>query len=143
MTNATILIVDDEVGFVDTMAKRLEKRAMTVYKAYEGESALRLLADHADIQVVVLDVKMPLKDGLTVLQEIKESYPLVEVIMLTGHATVPQAVEGIQNGAYDYLMKPCSFDVLNEKILQAVALKDKHEGEAVDARVSNIAGRMA
>lgn len=142
MTNATVLIVDDEMGFVDTMAKRLEKRNMVVFKAFEGDAALQQLEQHPEIQVVVLDMKMPNKDGLTVLQEIKESYPLVEVIMLTGHATVPTAVEGIQHGAYDYLMKPCSFDVLNEKILEAVSLKEEHETEAIEERIEGITQRM-
>ncbi|QJB57450.1 response regulator [Pseudodesulfovibrio sp. zrk46] len=142
MTNATILIVDDEMGFVETMAKRLQKRNMTVYKAYDGDAALSQLEEHKDVQVVILDMKMPGKDGLAVLQDIKEAHPLVEVIMLTGHATVPTAVEGMQHGAFDYLMKPCSFDNLNEKILEAVALKNEHETEAVEERVGNIAGRM-
>ena len=142
MTDATVLIVDDERGFVETMAKRLEKRNMTVFQAFDGDEAMARLAEHADIQVVILDMKMPGKDGLVVLQEIKEAYPLVEVIMLTGHATVPSAVEGIQHGAYDYLMKPCSFEDLNQKIAEAVELKSEHEEEAVEARLSDIAGRM-
>lgn len=142
MTDATVLIVDDERGFVETMAKRLEKRNMTVFQAFGGDEAMDLLAEQPAIQVVILDMKMPGKDGLVVLQEIKEAYPLVEVIMLTGHATVPSAVEGIQHGAYDYLMKPCSFEDLNAKIAEAVALKDKHEEEAVEARIGDIAQRM-
>lgn len=143
MTDATILLVDDEVGFVDTMTKRLQKRNMTVHKAYDGQAALQQLGEHKDIEVIILDMKMPGKDGLEVLQEIKESYPLVEVIMLTGHATVPTAIEGIQHGAYDYLMKPCSLDNLTAKILDAVALKAEHETEAVEERVGKIAQRMA
>lgn len=142
MTDATILIVDDETAFVETMAKRLEKRNMTVLQAYDGDEGMRRLADNPGIQVVILDMKMPGKDGLVVLQEIKEAYPLVEVIMLTGHATVPSAVEGMQFGAFDYLMKPCSFEDLNQKILEAVVLKEEHESEAVEARVSEIAQRM-
>ncbi|WP_272700728.1 response regulator [Desulfovibrio sp. Fe33] len=142
MTDATVLIVDDERGFVETMAKRLEKRNMTVFQAFNGDEAMVRLADHPNIQVVILDMKMPGKDGLVVLQEIKEAYPLVEVIMLTGHATVPSAVEGIQHGAFDYLMKPCSFEDLNQKIAEAVELKNEREEEAVEARLSNIAGRM-
>lgn len=142
MTDATILIVDDEVAFVETMAKRLEKRNMIVHKAYEGDAGMRQLADNPGVQVVILDMKMPGKDGLVVLQEIKEAYPLVEVIMLTGHATVPSAVEGMQFGAFDYLMKPCSFEDLNQKIFEAVAQKQEHDGEAVEARISNIAQRM-
>jgi len=136
------LIVDDERGFVETMAKRLEKRNMTVFQAFDGDEAMVRLAEHPNVQVVILDMKMPGKDGLVVLQEIKEAYPLVEVIMLTGHATVPSAVEGIQHGAYDYLMKPCSFEDLNQKIAEAVELKSEHEEEAVEARLSDITGRM-
>lgn len=143
MTEATILIVDDEMAFVETMEKRLNKRDMTVYKAFDGERALAQLEKHPDIEVVILDMKMPGKDGLVVLQEIKQAYPLVEVIMLTGHATVPTAIEGIQHGAYDYLMKPCSFDNLNEKIRDAVALKLEHEQDAVVDRVHDITNRHA
>ena len=142
MTDATVLIVDDEVGFVEAVAKRLAKRNMTVLKAFNGDEAMERLADNPGVQVIILDMKMPIKDGLTVLQEIKETYPLIEVIMLTGHATVPTAIEGIQQGAYDYLMKPCDFDELTTKILEAVALKQDHEAEAVEARVSDIAQRM-
>ena len=142
MTDATVLIVDDETGFVETMAKRLEKRNMTVLKAFDGDAAMSVLADNPGVQVVILDMKMPGKDGLVVLQEIKEAHPLVEVIMLTGHATVPSAVEGMQFGAYDYLMKPCSFDELNQKILEAVELKQEHEGEAIEARMGDITQRM-
>jgi DNA-binding NtrC family response regulator len=142
MTDATVLIVDDERGFVETMAKRLEKRNMTVFQAFDGDEAMARLAEHPNVQVVILDMKMPGKDGLVVLQEIKEAYPLVEVIMLTGHATVPSAVEGIQHGAFDYLMKPCSFEDLNQKIAEAVELKSEHEEEAVEARLSDITGRM-
>ncbi|QGY40368.1 response regulator [Pseudodesulfovibrio cashew] len=142
MTDAIVLLVDDEEGFVEAMSKRLSKRNMTVYKAFDGDQALARLAEHRDIQVVILDMKMPGKDGLVVLQEIKEAAPMVEVIMLTGHATVPTAVEGIQYGAYDYLMKPCDFNTLNEKILEAVELFKRHDEEAVEARVGDIAQRM-
>jgi len=143
MTNATLLLVDDEKGFVDTMTKRLEKRDFTVHKAFDGNGAKSQLEKHHEIEVVILDMKMPGKDGLTVLQEIKEQYPLVEVIMLTGHATVPTAIEGIQHGAFDYLMKPCSLDNLTAKVREAVALKQEHETEAVEERVGEIANRMA
>ncbi len=143
MTDAIVLIVDDETGFVETMTKRLSKRNMTVFQAFNGQEALTRLAEHPEIQVIILDMKMPGKDGLEVLQDIKELRPLVEVIMLTGHATVPTAIEGIQQGAYDYLMKPCDFNILVTKILEAVSLKEDHEEEAVLERVGNIAKRMA
>jgi DNA-binding NtrC family response regulator len=143
MTHATVLLVDDEKGFVDAIAKRLEKRGMTVYKTYDGDSANRLLKERSDVEVVVLDIKMPGKGGLEVLYEIKEEHPLVEVIMLTGHATVPSAVEGIQHGAFDYLMKPCDLEDLVGKIAEAVALKAEHETEAVEERIGKISQRMA
>ncbi|XPV75897.1 MAG: response regulator [Desulfovibrio sp.] len=143
MTDATILLVDDETAFVDTMEKRLTKRNMTVLKAYSGDEALLKLQSHPEIQVVVLDVKMPVKDGHEVLQEIKTSHPLVEVIMLTGHGTVDSAIAGIQTGAHDYLMKPCELDTLIEKIHQAVEDKNKNEQTAVNARVHDIAQRIA
>ena len=142
MTDAYVLIVDDEAGFVETMAKRLTKRNMTVFQAFSGQEGLDRLGAHPEIQVVILDMKMPGKDGLVVLQDIKEQFPLVEVIMLTGHATVPTAIEGIQQGAYDYLMKPCDFGILVNKIMEAVALKEEHEEEAAMERVESISQRM-
>ncbi len=75
MTDATILFVDDEEAFVEAMAKRLERRNMIVHKAYSGDEGLSLLGRNPGIEVVILDVKMPYKDGLTVLQEIKRDFP--------------------------------------------------------------------
>lgn len=143
MIDATILFVDDEQAFVDAMSKRLERRNMTVHKAFDGDTALRLLGENPGIEVVILDVKMPVKNGLVVLREIKRDYPNVEVIMLTGHATVESAIEGMQNGAYDYLMKPCSIDDLIEKIRAAVKLFHEHEEEEVKARIDDITHRIA
>lgn len=143
MTDATILFVDDEEAFVDAMSKRLERRNMVVHQAFDGSTAMSILADNPGIEVVVLDVKMPVKDGLSVLKDIKKDFPMVEVIMLTGHATVESAIDGMQNGAFDYLMKPCSIDDLTEKIRQAVKLFHNHEDEAVTARIGDITQRMA
>ncbi|TIH18101.1 response regulator [Marinifilum sp. JC120] len=143
MIDATILFVDDEEAFVDAMSKRLERRNMSVHKSFDGDTALRLLSENPGIEVVILDVKMPVKNGLVVLREIKRDYPNVEVIMLTGHATVESAIEGMQNGAFDYLMKPCSIDDLIEKIRAAVKLFHDHEEEEVKARIDDITHRIA
>ena len=142
MTEANILLVDDDAQFIDVMKKRLTMRQMEVFHAGSGDEAMQKLAAHGEIEVVILDVKLPGRSGIEMLQLIKQQYPLVEVIMLTGHATVPSAVEGMQFGAFDYLMKPCSFEDLNKKIFEAVAQKQEHDGEAVEARISNIAQRM-
>ncbi|WP_319778183.1 response regulator [Maridesulfovibrio sp.] len=143
MMDATILFVDDEAGFVDAMSKRLARRNMTIHKAYDGEQALKSLAENHGIEVVILDMKMPGKNGLEVLRDIKRDFPIVEVIMLTGHATVESAIEGMQNGAFDYLMKPCNIDDLAEKLRKAVELYRSHADEEVKARIDDITHRMA
>lgn len=143
MIDATILFVDDEEAFVEAMAKRLTRRNMTIYTAHDGDTALKVLEEHRDIEVVILDMKMPVKDGLTVLREIKRDFPIVEVIMLTGHATVESAIDGMQNGAFDYLMKPCSIDELTDKVRKAALEFRAHEGEEVQARIDDITHRMA
>ncbi|KAB1442846.1 response regulator [Pseudodesulfovibrio senegalensis] len=142
MTDAVILFVDDEAGFVDAMCRRLSRRNMFVHKAFEGEGALNLLAEHNGIDVVVLDMKMPGRDGMSVLEDIRQGYPQVEVIMLTGHGTVESAIEGMHKGAYDYLLKPCDIEVLVDRIHQAAAHKREREAQATKNRVDHIAGSI-
>ena len=143
MAIANVLLVDDENAFVETMAKRLAKRDLNVAKAFGGEEALEYLAKNDDIEVVILDVKMPGMDGNDTLKEIKKLYPLVEVIMLTGHATVESAIEGMKQGAMDYLMKPCEMDQLMAKVDEAVSKKRRHEEKIVEARIKEITSRRA
>lgn len=138
---ATILLVDDEQGFVETMAKRLDNRGLTVHTALNGQEGLDVLAKEHSIDVVVLDVKMPGMDGIEVLKKIKGDFPLVEVIMLTGHATVESAIEGMKTGAYDYMMKPCDFDELIAKVADAYDKKQGHETKILEARARHIALR--
>jgi len=120
---ANLLLVDDEVPFVETMTKRLSKRNFNVLSANSGQEALEQLKKNLSIEVVVLDVKMPGMDGIKTLSEIKRQYPLVEVVMLTGHATVESAIEGMKFGAFDYLMKPCDMDQLIAKVNEASGKK--------------------
>lgn len=134
---ARLLLVDDEQGFVDTMAKRLTKRGLTVATAYDGEAGLKALAGE-NVDVVVLDVKMPGMDGLETLKAIKASHPLVEVIMLTGHATVENAINGMKLGAYDYMMKPCEMDELLAKVDEAYTKKQEQEDRILEARARHI-----
>ena len=141
MAVAKILLVDDEVPFVDTMIKRLTKRNMEVLPAYSGEEALKKLAENKRVEVVVLDVKMPGMDGIDTLKEIKKKFPLVEVIMLTGHATVESAIEGMKLGAFDYLMKPSDIDQLVEKVTEAAAKKRHHEEKIIEAQMRKITTR--
>jgi DNA-binding NtrC family response regulator len=138
MHYARILLVDDEVPFVETMTKRLTKREMDVVAAFRGEEALEKLNGDSGVDVVVLDVKMPGMDGVQTLKAIKAAHPLVEVIMLTGHATVESAIEGMKLGAFDYLMKPCDMDVLLGKLLEAKTKKVRHEKKIIEARMREL-----
>lgn len=119
MALAIVLLVDDEVPFVEAMTKRLKKRDLDIIPAYTGEEALSKLNEHLNIEVVILDVKMPGMDGIETLEEIKKRHPLKEVIMLTGHATVESAIDGLKSGATDYLMKPTDIDELMAKAREA------------------------
>lgn len=114
-----VLIIDDEQPFVETLAKRLDKRGITVLKAFTGLDGLEVLDGNHGVEVVILDVKMPGLDGIETLKRIKASHPLVEVIMLTGHGTVETAIDGMKEGAFDYLLKPCEMDDLMQKIAEA------------------------
>ena len=143
MMEPTVLIVDVEAAFVETLVKRLAKRDRRVVAAHSGPEALEKLeaSGPTKIDVVILDVKMPGMDGLETLAKIKEQHPLIEVVMLTGHATVESAIDGMKKGAFDYLMKPCEVDVLLEKINQATTKKREHEEKILEARASLISLR--
>jgi len=143
MSIANVLLVDDEVPFVEAMTKRLTRRDLTIFSAFSGSEALERLKENLTIEVVILDVKMPGMDGIEALRQIKSEYPLTEVIMLTGHATVETGIEGMKLGAFDYLMKPCDMDQLISKVGEAAAKKRRHEEKIIEARVKEIAGRRA
>ena len=120
MARANILLVDDEVPFVETLTRRLNRRGMDIISVLSGEEALDLLAKNTDIEIVVLDVKMPGMNGLETLAEIKRNYPQIEVIILTGHSAIESAIKGMRLGAFDYLTKPCELEALAQKIRQAI-----------------------
>jgi DNA-binding NtrC family response regulator len=142
MSAPFVLLVDDEKPFVETMTKRLTKRNLKVITACSGQEALEKLSKNRNLDVVILDVKMPGMDGIETLGEIKKSFPLMEVVMLTGHATVESAIEGMKSGAYDYLMKPCDLEQLMIKVDQAAQKKREHEEKIKEAQVkAALAGR--
>jgi DNA-binding NtrC family response regulator len=110
-----ILLVDDEEDFVEMLSLRLKAVGEEVTPAHSGKECLQVL-EQRDVDVVILDVKMPGMDGIETLQEIKRRFPLVEVILMTGHGTVESAIEGKALGAFDYLLKPADFNELMEKL---------------------------
>ena len=126
MEKCRVLLVDDEKDFLDVLIRRLSKRDLKVDGVSSGEEALQYLQGRP-IDVAVLDVKMPGMDGLTLLREIKKLNPLIEVIMLTGHASLEVALEGMRSGAFDYLMKPAEIDELLYKIQDAHRAKTIQE----------------
>jgi DNA-binding NtrC family response regulator len=121
-----VLLVDDEKDFIEMLSLRLKEVGEKITVAYSGQEGLDALKK-ADIDVVILDIKMPGMDGIETLTEIKKKYPLVEVIMLTGHGSTETAVQGMKLGAFDYLMKPADFNDLNAKLEGARKRKDEQE----------------
>lgn len=123
-----VMIVDDEEDFLETILKRLKTRGVDVTGAESGYKALELM-DNKDFDVVICDVKMPGMDGIETLREMKKKKPLTEVIMLTGHASVESGIQGMQLGAFDYVMKPVALDELLEKMRQAYERRVIQEGK--------------
>ncbi len=128
MEGIKILLVDDEEDFRTTLASRLKKRKLDVTDAGSGNEAIELVKQ-GSFDVAVIDVKMPGTDGVETLARIKEISPFIEVIMLTGHASVESGIEAMKLGAYDYIMKPCDIDELLIKVGDAYQRKifqEKH-----------------
>ena len=126
MDDPVVLFVDDEEEFLSTLMKRMDKRGVIVSGVTSGEAALEWLEQN-DADVVVLDVKMPGMDGIQTLRKIKDLKPLQEVIMLSGHANLESASEGMALGAFDYIMKPFNIDELFYKIQDAFMMGRIHK----------------
>jgi DNA-binding NtrC family response regulator len=140
MNAPRVLIVDDEERFRTTLTKRLIERQLEVYNVGSGQEALAELKRKL-YDVVVLDVKMPGLDGIETLSEIKKATPGVEVILLTGHASVDSAVDGMRRGAFDYLLKPCELEILLEKINGAYGVKAARDQRLRQAEIRSLIDR--
>ena len=137
MEDYRVLVVDDEDDFRETIVNRLEKRNLSVTEAENGEKAMEILEEKL-FDVAILDVKMPGMDGIETLREMNRKRPLMEVIMLTGHATVESGVEGMKLGAFDYILKPVKLDELMEKMTMAYEKKKAHDEKIQEARVREL-----
>lgn len=115
---AKVLLVDDEEQFLDALSQRLEARGLKVDAVTSGEEAVKQVVDH-NFDAIVVDLAMPGIDGIETLKQIKEKRPDLEIIMLTGHATVKSGIEAMKLGADDFLEKPVELNVLLEKIGEA------------------------
>ena len=129
-----VLLVDDDVRFAVNLYKLLKSRNFDVIIASNGFEAIDAVEAEANpFDVVVLDVKMPVLDGIATLKRIKKLVPDIQVIMLTGHATLESGIEAIREGAFDYLLKPCDIEELVIKIEEATKKKREHEEKIEDA----------
>ena len=143
MQNPNILIVDDEGDFLETLMNRLRKRKIGTIGCASGEEAVRLAKEHK-FDVVILDIKMPGgMDGIETLREIKRIRPESEVILLTGHASLETSVEGMKQGAYDYLLKPIRLEDLLEKLVQALERKGSAENRAQSEEIRKLLQKRA
>jgi DNA-binding NtrC family response regulator len=126
MEGMTILLVDEEVEFVETLSRRLARRGFNAPFVTTAQEALDKIKS-VPFDVAILDVRMPEMDGITLLGEIKKIQPLMEVLLLTGYASVQSGIEGMKKGAFDYIMKPADIDDLVKKIRDAYERKKQQE----------------
>jgi DNA-binding NtrC family response regulator len=127
MREPFVMLVDDETQFVEITEKRLSARNVKIVTAASAEECLETLSTHETLDVIVLDMKMPGMDGLEALKKIKRDFPLIEVIMLTGHGTMDTAISAMKKGAFDFLVKPFNIDELLLNIEAATKKKREHE----------------
>ena len=118
MAEYRVLLVDDEEEFVSALSERLMLRGIEADSALNGEEALALMVEK-EFEVVILDVLMPGLGGLEVLKQIKSTHPNTQVILLTGHASTREGIEGMRLGAFDYLIKPVDIEEMLEKMKEA------------------------
>lgn len=137
MSDCRVLLVDDEVEFVDVLADRLEARGLTVHKANSGRDAVEQ-AETKDFDAIVLDMAMPGMDGIETLEELLRINPDLQVILLTGKATLEQAVAAIRLGALDLLEKPAEIDTLVAKIEMAATRRWSLEEKRIEQKVADI-----
>ncbi|VBB41485.1 response regulator [Desulfatiglans anilini] len=117
-----VLLVDDEEDFLDSLAERMRARGMNVDTSLSAKEALQK-AESESFDAIVLDLMMPEMDGLEVLKTLKEKRPELQIILLTGHATIEKGIEAMKLGATDFLEKPADLKSLTEKIQKAQAKK--------------------
>ena len=131
---ANVLLIDDEEQFLKVLGERLETRGLQVNTVTSGEDALTLI-DDKNYDAIILDLAMPGIDGIETLKLLKEKNPDLEIIMLTGHATVQKGIEAMKLGAEDFLEKPVELSVLLERISEAknkrILILEKKSQEAI------------
>ncbi len=137
MAKDRVLLVDDEVDFLEALAERLTMRGLDVTCAASGSEALRII-EETKFDAVVLDLAMPGLDGLETLRRLHQTQPELQVMILSGRATVQTAVEATKLGATDIFEKPMDVDTLVQRIRAARATRLAHEAEATQEQIEEI-----
>ena len=134
----SVLVVDDEEDFLETLVNRLKKRKITAIGVKSGEKAIEVLKERP-IDVVILDIKMPGgMDGIETLREIKKIQPICEVLLLTGHGSMETSIEGMKLGAFDYLLKPVKLEDLLPKLAEAFEKKNGQDQKIRSAHIKKL-----
>ena len=132
-----VLIVDDEVQFLESMEKRLRVRGFNVIAVDRGEKAIEAARNHP-IDIALLDLKMPGLDGEHTLETLKREHEWMEIIILTGHGSVESAVELTKSGAYSYLQKPCDWDRLVQVLIEAYKKRVMNKMKISEERMKEV-----
>ena len=117
-----VLLVDDEKDFIEALGERMENRGMNVSTTTSAKDAIKRVKKES-YDAIVLDLQMPEMDGMEALKAIKKINPNMQVILLTGHATVEKGIEAMKLGAMDLIEKPTDIETIAEKIKKAQANK--------------------
>jgi len=132
-----LLIVDDEVKFLQSISKRLKIKDFDVTTASDGSQAVKV-AKREKFDVAILDLKMPDMDGTEVLRILKKRHKFLQILILTGHASIDSAVECTKLGAFNYIEKPYDFEKLIEAIKEAYKARLKTKFEHDKKRMEEI-----
>jgi len=134
-----ILLVDDEEDFINALAERMETRGMKVSTTTSPKDALKMVEEES-FDAIVLDLLMPEMNGLEALNIMKQKNPDLQIILLTGHATVEKGIEAMKSGAMDLIEKPADLETLTEKIRKAQAKKMILVEKRTEEKIKNIMG---
>ena len=132
-----LLIVDDEAQFLHSIGRSLEMRDFKVLTAARGDEALEL-ARIEEVDIALVDLKMPGMDGQQTLEALKKEHPWMEIVILTGHGTIDSAAACTRSGAYAYLQKPCEFDQLLQVLADAYKRKVMNKEKIDEQRMNEL-----
>jgi DNA-binding NtrC family response regulator len=137
MSGEKVLLVDDEKEFVEALSERMTSRGLDVEVAGSGYEAIQK-AKQKEFDAVILDLSMPGMDGIETLTNLRDDHPDLQVILLTGYATVEKGVEAVKLGAMDFLGKPANIDLLMDKVREAKARTDAAHDQHVQEMIDDV-----